>query len=99
TAQVPQRAKEIGVRKTLGGTPRMLIGSFLLETLAITLVALLLAIPLTALFIRIFPEFIPQGMDTYANPLGLALFLLVMLATVTVASGIYPGWLITRVRT
>src|SRR5690606_35205074 len=47
TAQVPQRAKEIGVRKTLGGTPRALIGNFLVETLAITFVALLLAVPLT----------------------------------------------------
>ncbi len=99
TAQVPQRAKEIGVRKTLGSTPRVLVGSFLLETLAITLVALLLAIPLTVLFIRMFPEFIPQGMGTYANPLGLTLFLLALLATVTFASGLYPAWLITRVRT
>src|SRR5690606_7480935 len=99
TAQVPQRAKEIGVRKTLGGTPRALIGNFLVETLAITFVALLLAVPLTALFIRMFPEFIPQGMDAYANPLGLILFLLALLITVTLASGSYPAWLITRVRT
>jgi len=99
TAQVPQRSKEIGVRKTLGGTPRALIGSFLVETLAITFVALLLAVPLTALFIRMFPEFIPQGMDAYANPLGLILFLLALLITVTLASGSYPAWLITRVRT
>ncbi|HWK99260.1 MAG TPA: ABC transporter permease, partial [Parapedobacter sp.] len=99
TAQVPQRAKEIGVRKTLGGTPRALIGSFLAETLAITFVSLLLAVPLTALFMRIFPEFVPPGMDTYVNPLGLIGFLLALLITVTLASGSYPAWLITRVRT
>src|SRR5690606_14418756 len=62
TAQVPQRAKEIGVRKTLGGTPRTLIGNFLIETLAIVSVALLLAIPATKLFATVFPEFVPEGL-------------------------------------
>src|SRR5690606_24789352 len=75
TAQVPQRSKEIGVRKTLGGTPGALIGSFLVETLAITVVALLLAIPLTGLFMAMFPEFIPEGMQAFANPMGLIAFL------------------------
>src|SRR5690606_18743970 len=36
TAQIPQRAKEIGIRKTLGSTPAMLINRFLGETLTIT---------------------------------------------------------------
>ena len=99
TAQVPQRAKEIGVRKTLGGTPQALIGNFLVETLAITVAALLLAIPITGLFMALFPEFIPEGMQAFANPLSLILFLLSLLAVVTLAAGIYPAWLITRVRT
>ncbi len=99
TAQVPQRAKEIGVRKTLGGTPRALIGAFLVETLAITLIALLLAVPLTGAFTALFPEFIPEGIDAYANPSGLALFLSALLIVVTLAAGLYPAWLITKVRT
>lgn len=99
TAQVPQRAKEIGVRKTLGGTPRALIGAFLVETLAVAVIALTLAIPLTGLFNALFPEFIPEGMDAYANPPGLALFLSALLVVVTLAAGLYPAWLITNVRT
>ena len=99
TAQVPQRAKEIGVRKTLGGTPRTLIGNFLIETLAIAAAALLLAIPTTRLFMVVFPEFIPEGMQTFANPMGLALFLVALLFAITLAAGIYPAWLITKVRT
>src|SRR5690606_31608871 len=99
TAQVPQRAKEIGVRKTLGGTPRALIGSFLVETLAITVVALVLAIPMTGLFMAIFPEFIPEGLQAFSNPVGLVLFLASLLIVITFAAGIYPAWLINEVQT
>lgn len=99
TAQAPQRAKEIGVRKTLGGTPRMLIGNFLVETLAIVIVALLLAIPTTHAFLAIFPEFVPAGLAEFQSPLRLVIFLLILLLAVTLAAGSYPAWLITRVRT
>ncbi|SEL53746.1 ABC transporter permease [Parapedobacter koreensis] len=99
TAQVPQRAREIGIRKTLGGTPHALIGNFLAETLAIALVALLLAIPLTSLFMVVFPEFIPEGLRDFRNHTGLVLFLLTLLGTITLAAGLYPAWLITKVQT
>ncbi|MFC3196061.1 ABC transporter permease [Parapedobacter deserti] len=99
TAQIPQRAKEIGVRKTLGGTPRVLIANVLVETLAITFVALLLAIPITSLFSAVFPEFIPAGLTDFQNRFGLTMFLLALLITITLAAGSYPAWLITKVRT
>ncbi|SKB81044.1 ABC-type antimicrobial peptide transport system, permease component [Parapedobacter luteus] len=99
TAQMPQRAREIGIRKTLGGTPRALIGNFLVETSAIAVVALLLAIPLTSLFMAVFPEFIPEGLGDFKNHTGLALFLLTLLAAITLAAGLYPAWLITKVQT
>lgn len=99
TAQVPQRAKEIGVRKTLGGTPRTLIGSFLVETLAVAVMALLLAIPMAGLFMAIFPEFIPEGLKAFKNPLGLTLFLTSLLIVIALSAGIYPAWLATKVRT
>lgn len=99
TAQVPQRDKEIGVRKTLGGTPGTLIGHFLVETLVIVCFALLLAIPMTYLFTKVFPDFMPDGLAEFQNPLGLALFLLVLMLTITITAGSYPAWLITRVRT
>src|SRR5690606_21671058 len=92
-------AKEIGVRKTLGGTPQALIGNFLVETLVITVVALVLAIPMTGLFMAIFPEFIPEGMQAFTNPLGLIGFLALLLVVITLSAGIYPAWLITRVQT
>ncbi|HZH54252.1 MAG TPA: ABC transporter permease [Sphingobacteriaceae bacterium] len=99
TAQIPQRAKEIGVRKTLGGTPRRLIGQFIVETLVIVSAALLLSIPTVYLFTHLFPEFIPEGLTAFQNPVGAVLFLIGLLVIITLASSSYPAWLITRVRT
>src|SRR3546814_15643717 len=47
----------------------------------------------------IFPEFIPEGMRAFTNPVGLVFFLTSLLVVITLAAGIYPAWLITRVRT
>ncbi|MGP1609664.1 MAG: FtsX-like permease family protein, partial [Burkholderiales bacterium] len=45
-AQIRQRAKEIGIRKTLGAKRRDIVLQFLLEALLLTLIALCLALPL-----------------------------------------------------
>lgn len=52
TARSGQRAKEVGLRKTIGGQRRQLIGQFLGESLLMTILAMLLAV---ALMILVFP--------------------------------------------
>src|SRR5205823_4862807 len=47
TAQASQRAKEIGIRKTLGSSRKQLIFQFLSETFLITFMAVLLSAGLT----------------------------------------------------
>ncbi|MEJ7684806.1 MAG: ABC transporter permease [Segetibacter sp.] len=47
TAQASQRAKEIGIRKTMGSSKGQLIFQFLSETLLLTLVATTLSVALT----------------------------------------------------
>ncbi len=59
TAQASQRAKEIGIRKTMGGHQRQLIFQFLAETFVLTLIATLLSIALTPLLLKVFTDFIP----------------------------------------
>ncbi|MGV3763262.1 FtsX-like permease family protein [Parapedobacter sp.] len=99
TAQLPQRALEIGVRKTLGGNPRQLIGRFLLETFAITLVAALLSIVLSAVCSHLLADFMPPNIRLYDHMGSKLLFLTALIAVVTLSAGIYPAWLVTRVRT
>jgi putative ABC transport system permease protein len=98
TAQVPQRAKEIGIRKTLGSSRWHLIRQFLGETLVITALAVLLSYGLSQWTLLAFQELIPEGMAEHTDYWKIAAFLLVLLIGVTVFSGLYPGWLVTRVQ-
>ncbi|MFD2743775.1 MULTISPECIES: ABC transporter permease [Sphingobacterium] len=98
TAQVPQRAKEIGIRKTLGARPLSLTFDFLLETFCICLLSLLLSWPIVSLFRNLYPEFLPAGMDSYSNTWIIAAFLLVLTVIITVLAGLYPSYLINQLR-
>ncbi|SFS92711.1 ABC transporter permease [Sphingobacterium wenxiniae] len=98
TAQVPQRAREIGVRKTLGARPVSLTANFMVETLFITSFALLLSWPLVSLFQTIFPEFMPKGIDRFDNSLIVGIFLFGLLILISFFAGLYPAYLINRVR-
>ena len=43
--QVRQRSKEVGVRRALGATHKQIVVQFLLDSMLLTLLALLLALP------------------------------------------------------
>jgi predicted permease len=96
TAQIPARAREIGIRKTLGSRRGALIIQFLGETLVITIVALSLAFVLSQGLLHYLGDLIPDGTYTYINwPLTIV-FLTLLVVVVSVLAGIYPGWLVTR---
>ena len=99
TAQIPQRAKEIGVRKTLGSTPGIIIRSYLLETFVVCLLAVVLSLFLTFLSLHIFAEYIPQGMHDFTNYPGMIGFSIALISTIVLLAGLYPSWLATRVQT
>jgi len=91
-AQATQRAREIGVRKTMGSTRMQLIVQFLSETWLTTLFAVVVALVLTPVILRLFAGFIPQGIkfDLFAQP-GIILFLLALSIIVSLLSGFYPA--------
>jgi putative ABC transport system permease protein len=92
TAQSIQRAKEIGIRKTMGSSKKQLITQFLSETFLITSMATLLSIAIAPLLLKIFADFIPEGlqMSIFRQP-GIALFLIGLIIVVTLLSGFYPA--------
>lgn len=92
TAQSSQRAKEIGIRKTMGGSRRELIMQFLSETFLITLLAIIISVAACPFVLRLFSDFIPQGViNSYGFQPELAGFLVVLLVIVSLLSGFYPA--------
>ena len=91
TAQASQRAKEIGIRKTMGSLKSQLILQFLSETFIITLFASILSFALTPLLLKLFSDFIPQGLQFSLNDPFLILFLVLLAITVSLLAGFYPA--------
>ena len=92
TAQAAQRAKEIGIRKTMGGSKGQLVMQFLGETLFVTTLASILSVLITPLLLHVFSDFIPAGlrMNLLQQPV-LILFLVLLTLLVSFLSGIYPA--------
>jgi putative ABC transport system permease protein len=91
TAQASQRAKEIGIRKTMGSSKYQLILQFLSETFIITLFASVLSISLIPVLLKLFSDFIPEGLRFSVNEPFLILFLLILVLTVSLLAGFYPA--------
>jgi len=92
TAHSVQRAREIGIRKTMGSSKKQLIGQFLSETFLITAMATLLSIAMAPLLLKVFADFIPEGLHVnISRQPGIGLFLVALVVVVTVLSGFYPA--------
>jgi ABC-type antimicrobial peptide transport system permease subunit len=95
TAQASQRAKEIGIRKTLGGSRKQLMFQFLSETFLMTLLATFLSVYFAPLLLKAFADLIPAGIQFNIQQTGVILFLLIITFFVTVFSGIYPALILS----
>jgi predicted permease len=99
TAQAGQRGKEIGIRKTIGGSRKQLILQFLGETFILTVMATLTSILITPWLLNIFRDFIPPGISfTSLNQPHVWIFLALLLVVVTLLAGFYPAVVLTRFR-
>ncbi|MDT3405153.1 ABC transporter permease [Mucilaginibacter terrae] len=96
TAQSVQRAKEIGVRKTIGGTRKQLIGQFLTETFVLTVIATLLSALIAYYLLQLFGNFIPKDI-TYSMLFTreVYIFITVLILVITLASGLYPAMVLS----
>lgn len=96
TAQAAQRAKEIGIRKTLGSSKKQLIIQFLSETFLLTTIATILSVFLTPLILKAFSGFIPEGLHfSVTGQPGVLLFLIILIIVVTLLSGFYPAMILS----
>ncbi|SHG52929.1 ABC transporter permease [Winogradskyella jejuensis] len=100
TAQASQRAKEIGIRKTLGSSRKQLIGQFMGETFLLVFFSALLSIALSKWLINVFSDFVPEDLsfELFKAPL-IVLSILLLLLVVTILSGFYPALVLSKFNT
>jgi putative ABC transport system permease protein len=91
TAQATQRAKEIGIRKTLGGSRRQLIAQFLSETFLITLFATVLSTVITPLLLKAFADYLPTGLSFSPVLSSIGVFLMALVVVVSLLAGFFPA--------
>lgn len=92
-----KRLKEIGVRKSVGATRRIVIVQFLSENIVITSFALVLGLILGAtVFIPWFEQQWGFSMGFTLNDQNLWLYLPAILLLTGIASGIYPAFYISK---
>ena len=100
TAQASQRAKEIGIRKTLGSSRKQLISQFMGETFLLVLISALLSVLLSKWLINVFSDFVPDGLnfELFKSPL-IVVCVILLLIIVTFLSGFYPALILSKFNT
>ncbi len=97
TAQIPQRYKQVGIRKTLGATRRSLIFQIMIETSLIIIFSLLASVFVSHLALTFLEELISPQVLNYSSPGVFVLFIAAVLVFTLFAAGLYPSWLISKV--
>ena len=99
TAQSTLRAREIGVRKTFGGSKKQIIYQFLTEAFIVSFLATVLAVAFAPLLLYAFKSFVPDSLDgkQLYQPVVFA-FLIALIVMVTFLAGLYPAFVLSRFR-
>jgi len=99
TARATQRAREVGVRKAVGAARRQVMFQYILEAALLTTVALGVALVVLQLLRR--PLMNAADVDVGlvdGSGAGFWLFLVAVIAGVSVLAGAYPAFVLSRVR-
>jgi putative ABC transport system permease protein len=99
TARAAGRTKEVGMRKVVGARRRQVMGQYLFEAGIHTTAALLIGILAVLLIVPVMQAAV--GIDlriSMFSSTGFWLFLVGLIVSVTVISGAYPAFVLSRVR-
>lgn len=97
TAQALTRAKEVGIRKSIGAGRSSLIVQFLTEAWLLTFLSGVLAIALTQLLLPFINNMMGKGISfDLLNSPALLISLLAGLTVTGLLAGLYPAWVIAR---
>ncbi|MBX2927510.1 MAG: ABC transporter permease [Saprospiraceae bacterium] len=95
TAQATQRAKEVGVRKTLGGSRQQLVRRFMAETAVLTLISVTAGLFLAQVCLPLlqYVSQVPPEAPFLSLPITWA-FLIFTAMSVTLLAGFYPAMIL-----
>lgn len=96
TARSGKRAKEVGVRKVVGASRKMLIGQFLTESIIQSFIALFLAYVLVELFLPGFNNIMESNLNLFNSHLSeTILFSLLITLFYGIFAGSYPAFFLS----
>lgn len=96
TAQSLRRAREVGLRKTLGATRKQLLFQFITEGLVITFISMFIALAILEVIVPSFNAATEKALSLdYLTTLP---WLILTTFTVGCVSGLYPAFLVTKVK-
>jgi ABC-type antimicrobial peptide transport system permease subunit len=96
TARASSRTKEIGVRKVNGADKANIANQFFLETISLTILAVLLSLVLVFLLLPIFNNITGKQLEfSSLNNLNTILALLGIASITSIISGIYPALILS----
>ena len=96
TAQAAKRAKEIGLRKTVGATKSQLIIQFLFEVLILALISVIISLILIEILMPWFNQLTNKTLSLYAlDPVVIILSVLFFVILVSLMAGFYPAFILS----
>jgi ABC-type antimicrobial peptide transport system permease subunit len=91
TARATRRAKEVGIRKTVGGHYRQLMIQFLSESLLITTISVVLALVVVALCLPLLNDIASKSLDLPITDPGFIGVVILFIILVSILAGLYPA--------
>ena len=98
TARSTERAKEVGVRKVVGGQTGMLVGQFLMESLTISLIASVLALMMAYFGLPVMESISGKLLNQNIFSGSIVALTLGIAVIVGMLAGFYPALVLTRFR-
>lgn len=98
TARASKRAKEVGVRKTIGAQKSSLVIQFLSESFLMTIIAVIGAFTLTQLFLPLFNTLSGKALTLPYESRGFWLSIVLLTIFVSFLTGLYPAFFLSAFR-
>lgn len=95
TAQAAKRAREVGIRKTLGSSRVTIAAQFLSESFLLCCMSLFVALMIAQLVIPIFNTRFDTHLPDVLNEQAVWIFVISLLVVLTVLAGSYPAFLLS----